>query len=237
MIWLSVYFPALLIDDQQVPLVIYQQKDNRIVQLSAAAEASGVELHMGLGSASALCAELDVQPYCTEAERLRLTQIAMKLYPLNGDICLEASNELLIRCDRHAYYYGSQSRLLNVLLNEIKRQTQPFHFALGHTPEQATLLARCHCDKILEKHAITAAVRAIHTASLPVSDKIKQQFLRVGMRTLDEIFKLPMPELVSRFSQSVIKYIYALKGLHKFDRTFYQPPKYFSENYELPFEN
>lgn len=235
--WLCVYFPALLIPkDSSEPVAIYNEQQNYIVQLNEAAKQHGVELNMGLGSACALCANLHIVPYCQKQEYLKLSQLALRLYQLNSDICLEDSNVLLIRCDRHYYYYGGQSVLLRILLNKISQHFTPYHYATANTPEQAIVLAKARIDRVLSNQDVLSVLHQLATTQLGFDKKTQQQFARVGIRSVAALFALPMPDLAGRFSQQTIRYLYALKGTQPTTRNFFTPPNRFNETLPLPFD-
>jgi protein ImuB len=151
-------------------------------------------------------------------------------------VCLERSNELLIRCDRHDYYYGNRDVHLRILLRQLSSHRQPFLFATANTPEQASVLARAQSNTLFTAEQVLPELEKLAITQLLLDSKTQQQLQRVGVRSVKALFALPMEELAGRFSQSVIKMIYALKGLHKFGRVFYQPSETFCESIELPFD-
>lgn len=235
--WLAIYFPSLLVPQNSSDItVVYHSAQNKIVQCNNAALKVGIELGMGLGSACALSAHVNLIPYCNAQERLLLTRILYALYTFNSDICVESSNEILIRCDRHNYYYGGQDVQLRILLAELHKQDFPFYFATANTPEQALVLAKARSNTVFTAEQVLIALHVLPITQLPLDTKIQQQLQRVGIRTIKQLFSLPMEDLAGRFPQPFIKYLYALKGLHKVGRTFYQPPEYFNESIELPFD-
>ena len=235
--WLGVYFPALLIPKEvSVPLVVYHAPQNQVIQCNLAASKFGIEIGMGLASASALCAQLEVLTYSSEKERLRLTHILYQLYKLNGDICLESSCELLIRCDRHDYYYGSKQIHLRVLLDALNKHNTSFYYATANTPEQACVLAKARVNRLFSKEQVLTALYDLNITQLQLSLKTQQQLQRVGVHSVKALLALPIEELAGRFSQDIIKYLYAIKGLSNLGRVFYQPKTFFTECIELPFE-
>lgn len=238
--WLAAFFPSLLLPptsaQSKQAVAVYKVEKNVIVQCNHAAKTSGIELGMGLGSASALCADLQIIPYSAEEERMLLMQVLYSLYQLNSDVCLESSNELLIRCDRHDYYYGSAETHLRVLLKQLNKQGYAFHFATANTPEQAIVLASAKINTVLKQDEVLPALYQLPISNLRLHAKNIGQLRRVGIHTVKALFDLPIEELAGRFPQSMIKYLYALKGLHKYGREFYQPAEHFCESIELPFE-
>lgn len=72
-LWLYLDFPYLQLDtlfaeQTDQPLIIVEQQHCNVIQANQAALEQGIKPGMGLGSASALSAQLEVHPYQPESE-------------------------------------------------------------------------------------------------------------------------------------------------------------------------
>ncbi len=96
-LWIYLHFPALQLDtvfapaaetEPAVPVVIVDGRVHQVVQANELAFNQGITLGMGLGSAAALCAGLQVHPYDAEIEQRAVEEIAQWLYLVTSDIAL-----------------------------------------------------------------------------------------------------------------------------------------------------
>ncbi|WP_105264497.1 Y-family DNA polymerase [Pseudoalteromonas sp. T1lg76] len=243
--YLAVYCAHLQLQRRrlQEPAVLVVKE--HVVQVNAAAQRLGVRLGMGLASAAALCATLQVYPYELELERQLLQELAAHCYQVCGDIILAGSDCLIVVATSMRALYPSTEQLFGALAPVIRAFVPHFYYASGESMEAAELLAREQQNFISDE----ASVCRQHLARVEVTDLLlavehKQQLARLGIERVEQLLALPMNQLRQRFHYEVVDYLTRLQGqlphagLAKKSGyyRFYQPTQSFSESRELNFE-
>jgi protein ImuB len=240
-LWIYLHFPYLQLDSlftqHQTNLVIVDQRDHRIVQASQLALAQGVKIGMGLGSAAMLCDSLQVHPYDKKSEATQLNTIAQALYLITSDIALFPPNGILLRASNMLTLYHG----LNPYWAAIQCQLKPFalryQFSSGYSALAAMLLAKTGHNQISnDKESLLATVQSHDLCHTELSEKQITQLYRVGIRTVNNLITLPLPELARRFNLELVNYVGRLLGQLKHPIEFFHPPAHFQRHLELLYE-
>lgn len=246
-LWLYLHFPHLQLDtlsgsfdksaDKVLPLVILEQKSNKVIQLNAAAYETGIRLDMGLGSAAALAQDLLVHPYKADVEQAKLNEVAERLYHVTSDICLYPPDGILLRIHNMLQLYAGLPPYWQTLRNQLQGLNLDFHFATGYSPLMSRLLARAHWDNVSEDRQVmfaqAASCELIHS-ELPA--KTREKLNRVGIQTVGDVFKLSLKDIAKRFDIELVTYLGRLKGEFQHSVDFYHPPEHFHRYIELMYE-
>ncbi|GAL36922.1 DNA polymerase-like protein PA0670 [Vibrio maritimus] len=97
---------------------------------------------MGLGSAAALCQDLQVHPYDSDVEARRLKDIAQWLYMITSDICLCPPNGLLIKVTNMLSLYDGIENYWNALQAHLAHLEVQTYYSTGVSPYAAMLMAK-----------------------------------------------------------------------------------------------
>lgn len=246
-LWLYLHFPTLQLDaifseQQAQPIVIVEGKLFRIVQANSVALKQGIKTDMGLGSASALCQQLQVHPYDEKLERQTLTDIAQWLYLVTSDIALLPPQGILLKVSGMLCLYGDLPRYWQSLSSHLDQLGYHYLFATGFSPYSALMRAKSSSSLMAEdlicddKQQLLDKIRSfpLTATELPINQVAALQ--RVGINTLNELLSLPMPELARRFNIDLVNYVGRLLGQFKHPIEFYHPPEKFRSYLELLYE-
>lgn len=243
MLWLYLHFPSLQLDslghqqEQTSPVVLLDSRNNRVVQRNATATEAGIQLDMGLGTAAALCHNLQVLPYQPDQEAAQLQHIAERLYSMTSDISLCPPQGLALRIHNMLSLYGGLQpywQTLNLALQPLKLN---YNFATGVSPLMARLLAYAGWNNVSEERKTMLA----HTGKQPLgltelATKTQQKLQRVGIESVGKLLKLPLKDVAKRFDIDLVTYLGRLTGEFHHALTFYHPPERFERYLELMYE-
>ncbi|WP_394176797.1 Y-family DNA polymerase [Thalassotalea litorea] len=242
MLWLYLHFPSLQLDslyqaDHALPIAIVHGRKSEVLQCNKRAVESGIKIGMGLGSAAALCQNLQVLAYDEKQEKARLTRIAQWLYLVTADISLCAPNGLLLRVSHMLSLYQGLDNYWQVLTNHLQQLTLRYEFGCGHSPYAARLLAMGGCSQLTDnKEKINNLLNPLPLQLTDLSDKVINHLNRVGVQCLGELLRLPLTDIAKRFDIELVTYIGRLSGQLKHPLEFYHPPEQFKHYLELMFE-
>ncbi len=243
--WLCLHFYQLTLDhavtdastDDHLPVVVYQQASNQVLQVNAVAHQAGIDSGMGLAQAAALCENLTVIDHSEDMERSQLQHLAACLYQCVAEISLQPPCRLFIRIDNLVRYYGDYQQIWLAIKNTLQNRNVHYRFACGWDPETAEVLAkRGQSSFIVCEKKITAMLGELSVKALSIPDKHLNALLRTGIQHVGELLKLAPTELGKRFDSELLKYLYALRGESQPQRLFYHPPASFSHTVFLSYE-
>ncbi|WP_105188127.1 Y-family DNA polymerase [Pseudoalteromonas sp. T1lg48] len=243
--YLAVHCAHLQLQRRQLqePAVLVAKE--RVVQINAAAQRLGVRLGMGLASAAALCATLQVYPYEPELERQLLQELAAHCYQVCGDIIFAGSDCLIFVATSMRALYPNSEQLFRAIEPVIRAFVPHFYYASGASMEAAEVLAREKLNLLSDDASVCQQHLArVGISSLLLGAEHKQQLARLGIERVEQLQVLPMNQLRQRFHYEVVDYLTRLQGqlphasLAKKSGYYrlYQPTQSFSESQELNFE-
>lgn len=241
-LWLYLHFPRLQLDSvfaeqhEQAIIIIHGNK-NIVVQLNTAAHQHGIKTGMGLGTAAALCSNLQVQAYAVNVETQRLREIAQYLYVMTSDISFFAPDGILLRISNMLALYKG----LEHYWTELKTHLQPlqvsYQYSCAYSPLAARLLARVGVNRVTEdKQLLSQYIAQQPLTATELSYKTIDKLSRVGIHKVGELVNLPMAELARRFDIELVNYLGRLSGQFKHPVDFYHPKPEFCHYLELLFE-
>lgn len=241
-LWLYLHFPALQLDslaeaEKDVAIAIVNKHSHQVMQCNAAAKAAGVQPNMGLASAAALCAHLQVVPYDADIENNRLKEIAQWLYLVTADLVLMPPQGLLIRASHMLQLYSGLAGYWQVLSAHLKPLSLRFHYACAYSPLAAMLLAKAGNDLLSDdRDAIALHLGQHDLQCTELSVETVEKLRRVGINTLADLLALPLAEVARRFDIDLVNYLGRLTGQFKHPVDFYHPPAHFRQELELLYE-
>lgn len=243
-LWLYIYFPALQLNAiyqsseyQAVPLIVVDERTNEVVQLNQLAKNEGVTTGMGLGTAASLCRNLQVKPYDEATEAAYLKHIAHHLYQVSADIVLYPPNGLLLRVSNMLSLYANVEHYWQQLSLKLQHLSIEYHYATAYSPHAARLLAKQKLDQLCDDNEqLTKQIEQQAISSAELENKVITRLEKVGVKRFADILKLPLSDLMKRFSIDVVNYITQLTGQAPHYLDFYTPPEHFEQYLELSFE-
>lgn len=240
--WIYLHFPTLQLDalyseHTSQPLVIVDSKRFQIVQCNAAASEQGIQNGMGLGSASALCHQLQVHPYDAKVEHQTLIDIAQWLYMVTSDIALFAPQGILLKVTNMLSLYGGLKPYWQQVSQHLDKLKLTYCFANGFSPYSAMLQAKSGTHVLhQDKDKITQAICRYPLSATELDGQSVEKLSRVGITHLHQLLELPMQDIARRFDIDLVNYTGRLMGQFKHPLSFYHPPEKFQSYLELLFD-
>ncbi|QXO18241.1 Y-family DNA polymerase [Vibrio ostreae] len=219
------------------PVVIVNGPAHQVVQASQSALKQGIKPGMGLGSAAALCSELQVYPYEADRERQAIEELAQWLYLLTCDIVLCPPQGLLLRVTNMLSLYAGLNNYWQALSQHLDQRQVRYHYASGFSPLAATLLAKSAADWICgDEQALRQRLEHYPLSATELDAKQIDKLARVGIRNIQALLALPMQEIARRFDIDLVNYVGRLLGHFKHPLSFYHPPQAFHAHLDLLYE-
>ncbi|WP_070963687.1 Y-family DNA polymerase [Vibrio sonorensis] len=241
-LWLYLHFPMLQLDSlyaeaKESPLVLVAEYTHRIVQHNQAASAQGIKNSIGLGSAAALCPDLQVHVYEPKAEHNTLLELAQWLYLVTSDIVLSPPQGLLLKASNMLTLYGDLPSYWQQIKQQLSALPVRYQFATGFSPLSAILLAKSSYNTITDnKEKMLTDLRRHPITASELTDKQVDALSRIGIQTFAELLDLPLQDIARRFDIELVNYTGRLLGQFKHPVQFYHPPQAFSSYLELLYE-
>lgn len=241
-LYLYLQFPALQLESlgteatTTLSVAVVDEK-HHIVQCNNKATQQGIKLGMQLGTAAALCPNLQLIPYQVDAQQQALHSVAQQLYQVSSDIALDPPSGLYLRlCNMLALYKGLNG-YWQALTAELALLPYQYFYATGSTPFIAKCLARLQLN-ILSDNANTTleAVKRSPLNATELDADIQQQLTRLGIHNLGQLFKLAPTELARRFDSRLLNYLGQLRGDFYHALNYIQPQQGFSRYLELLYD-
>lgn len=242
-LWIALYFPALQLDTifaamtpsaEADPVVIVDGRVHQVVQANQQALSQGIRTGMGLGSAAALCAGLQVHPFDAGLEQHALEDIAQWLYLLTSDITFYPPQTLLLRVTPMLSLYSGLTNYWRTLRHHLDQRGVRYHYASGFSPLCAILLAKSAADMIQDDPtALRQLIGRFPLTATELNEAQTDKLARIGIRNIDSLLALPMQEIARRFDIDLVNYVGRLLGQFQHPVTFYHPPEAFRSHLEL----
>jgi protein ImuB len=245
-LWLYLHFPHLQLDTllsqslQQHPdhaIVILDAHKNSVMQLNKHALNAGVTPDMGLATAAALKSDLHVIPYEAEIEQKKLTEVAEWLYLATSDISFYPPNGLLLRIHNMLNLYGGLQAYWQALETQLAALKLTYHYATGHSPFAARMLARAAKNRITaDNQQLKHQVGRCTLVQTELNEKTVHKLNRVGVHLVQDLLDIPLRDIAKRFDIALVTYLGRLTGEFQHPVEFFHPVKNFSRYLELLYD-
>jgi protein ImuB len=241
-LYLYLQFPALQPDSlgcteaQQLPVAVVNEQ-HCIVQLNVVAGQSGITLNMALGTAAALCPNLQLLPYQPQLQLNILQSVAQQLYQVTADIALDPPDGLYIRLCNMLQLYQGLAGYWQALSHELQLLPYRYYYASGATPFAAKCLARQQLNLLTgEPDALAKALNHSPLRVTELDTDSQQQLQRLGINTLGQLLALSQAELARRFDSTLLSYLGRLRGSFYHALHYIKPEHSFSRYVELLYD-
>jgi len=212
-LWIAAHVPqlpllALQAAASSAPLVILDAADRnpRIIDADANAQAAGVQVGMTLGAAFALVPHLDARPRDAARELALMRRLAGIAATFTPQVSIEPPDGLLLEIKPSIALFGGLRQLCRQLRDDCRAdpvlaqiQLQP-RFTLAPTALAALAAARAgaRCF-ITDPNVLPARLKPLPLATLRWPEEENARLLGMGVRTLGELMRLPRAGFAKRF--------------------------------------
>jgi len=206
----------------------------RIMCCNNSAKQSGIETHLSLSTALALCPDLLTLKQQPEREKTTLQQLALIAYSFSPAVII-AEQGLWLELSGCEKLFHSYSQLLQQLQNNLSLCCSNIDMGVAGSADAARLLCqpgfRC---KLPESSELERQIRSTSLSLLRVQRRQQQSFNQLGLNSLEDLLALPRAELASRFGAGIIDQLQLLLGEKPCQLTRFKPPVIFHDLLQSP---
>jgi len=251
-LWLAVYFPQLAVEmplgapdaacsQSQACAVAVEKIQARSVihTVSQAAAEFGICVGMSLNAAYSLHAGLDVRGYDEKQQRRYMEKLAAWAMQFSSQVSVADSATLLLEIKGSLRYYGGMQSLLRQFETALAAfRPHRIKVAVAPTAAASVLLAKTQrqLQLIQDYRRLRGALSAVYINELPLSRQLKQRLRRLGLRQLQDLWRLPRQDLSRRYGEALVIYLDALIGMNTEVLDYYQLPDHFTCQWHLDYE-
>jgi len=252
MIWLALNFYQLPLDifinardesDAQKPLAIVEQ--GVIIHSNQAALDQGIDAGIKLASAYALSSQLVIKSRNKTAEKNSINQLAVIAYQFSSQVCLYSEQVILLEVEASCRLFDKLDQILKQLSQQLLDFSFHYHAALATSAAGAYLLSfylqkdlkywlqeldQQSQAKIIEQsqqHLKQLPIDFLSYEGSKVSSSLVTRIKKMGLKKLDDLFRLPSASLGRRLGMDFVIYLDQLKGQRSEVFVFFQPAEYF----------
>ena len=239
--WLCIRLPRLALEvftrasDGQRPLALVDGgRKLSVLACNGAARRCGVRVGMSAAAARALSPELLLCRRNIAAEEAALCALADWAGQFSSRISLHAGT-VLLENEGSLKLFGGRAALLRRVRRGVAGLGYRDRCAAAPTPLSAVALSRCRTSRIVEACSQLPGVLGPLPLSLFEWDPLLLERLQgMGLRSLDEVLRLPRDGLARRFGVSLLRYLDRLLGRVPHPLPPYRPPLRFVRRLSLP---
>jgi protein ImuB len=232
--WLYLYFPQLYLHscgaDPQQPHALLAARGEHLLDLNSCARQQGLESGMPLATAWCLCPTLQVQRLRPERQQHWLQQRALWAYQYSAHISLDPPEGLWLEVASMAKLFGSVTQLWQQLTDEASSMNWLLHSGVAATPLQAKLAAyNAWFSQPTTEHDVWQRCLQASITELLLPDEQQLQLQHLGIRTLQQLLRLPAADIASRLSPELLRYLQQLQGRQAMTLERFKPPLIFQD--------
>ncbi|AWL06472.1 Y-family DNA polymerase [Massilia oculi] len=211
--------------------VILEQE--RVMALSPAARAAGVQIGMRRGGVLMLMPEarIELRSHAREAEAM--DAVAMTMLQYTPQVALAEEATLLLDIGASLRLFGGIRRLCERVRANLAALGFTACIACAPTARGAWLLARRNAGRALTMDSLVRRLDRLPVGLLPPARPFATWFEGIGCRRLDELRRLPRPGLQRRCGRALLDMLDAAYGLNAEMFHWVAPPERFHARLEL----
>jgi protein ImuB len=205
----------------------------RLTAVDVAAAAEGVRAGQTATDATALFGGLrivDADP----AEDLRvLTRIADWFARFSPAVAVDPPDGLLLDIEGCAHLWGGEAKMLQTIIMRLRADDIPAEAAIADTFGAAWALAR-HAPGAIIAGDATRALSPLPLAGLRIDEATQMRLMRLGLRTIGDVARLPRTGLRKRFGDALLVRLDHALGRESEAIAFRQTPPAWRERSVFP---
>lgn len=245
MLWACLRFPGLAFsaafaatpEAGPAALLDVRARQRLIAAANGDATALGVRRGQSVAAARALCPALHVRPRDRDAEHRLLADLAAWCYQFSGHVSLVPPHAILMEV-------GASLRLFEgwpVLAMRLREglQAQGHHHTIAATPfAAASWVFSATADGMVlpEREGVIRMLAALPLSQSGLPGSTVKTLHAMGFRRLDDVFRLPRPELTRRIGRAGVNWLDRIRGRANEALPAWQPPASFQQRIEFDAE-
>jgi len=210
-----------------------------VQSVSDRAAGYGIYVGMSLNAAYSLYAGLQVRCYDEAQQRRYMEHMAQWAMRFSSQVSVADSAVLLLEIKGSLRYYGGMQALLQNFQQQLAGyRSHKIQLAVTPTAAASMLLAKSQSQDVVlsDYRRLRSALASVYINALPLSRKLKQQLRRLGLRRLQDLWRLPRQDLSRRYGEALVVYLDALTGMNSEMLDYYRMPDHFTSQWHLDYE-
>jgi protein ImuB len=242
MLWACLRFPGLAFsaafaatpEAGPSALLDNQARQRLIAAANAEATAFGVRRGQSLAAARALCPALEVRSRDPEAEGRLLAELAAWCYQFSGHVSLIPPQAILMEVGASLRLFDGWPVLAERLRNGLAEQGHAYTMAATPFAAASWVFAASADGMVLpEREGVRRMLGALPLTQSGLPGPTVTSLHAMGFRRLDEIFRLPRPELTRRIGRDGVNWLDRIRGQAADALPAWQPPANFQQKIEF----
>ncbi|MDR6641441.1 protein ImuB [Luteibacter sp. 1214] len=245
MLWACLRFPGLAFSaafaatPEAGPSALLDTRARQRLIAAANPEATtfGVRRGQSLAAARALCPALEVRPRDREAEARLLAELAAWCYQFSGHVSLVPPGAILMELGASLRLFDGWPVLAERLCQGLSEQGHAHTMAATPFPAASWVFA-AHADGMVlpEREGVIRMLGALSLDRAGLPATTVKSLHAMGFRRLDEVFRLPRPELTRRIGRDGVNWLDRIRGQATHPLAAWQPPANFQQKIEFDSE-
>lgn len=245
MLWACLRFPGLAFSaafaatPEAGPSALLDNRARQRLIAAANTEATtfGVRRGQSLAAARALCPSLEVRPRDRDAEARLLAELAAWCYQFSGHVSLVPPGAILMELGASLRLFDGWPVLAERLRQGLSEQGHAHTMAATPFPAASWVFA-AHADGMVlpEREGVIRMLGALSLSQAGLPAATVKSLQAMGFRRLDEVFRLPRPELTRRIGRDGVNWLDRIRGQANHPLPAWQPPANFQQKIEFDSE-
>lgn len=245
MLWACLRFPGLAFSaafaasPEAGPSALLDTQARQRLIAAANEEATGFGVRRGqsLAAARALCPALEARFRDHDAETRLLAELAAWCYQFSGHVSLAPPGAILMEVGASLRLFDGWPVLAERLRGGLAEQGHAHTMAA--TPfAAASWVFAAHADGMVlpEREGVVRMLGALSLVQAGLPATTVKSLQAMGFRRLDEVFRLPRPELTRRIGREGVNWLDRIRGQSAEPLPAWQPPASFQQKIEFDSE-
>ena len=216
--WLYIHLPHLYAETwlpafhSQQPLALSRPHNHLIEDTNSAARACGVDVGMSLSTAFCLCPKLQVTTLEPHRQQRALARAASIASRHSAWIGLDAPDGLYLEIASMTRLLGAVADILHSARAVLQDAGYSTVAAAAPAPRAARLLARAGQARCCNREQLLGSLRDIPVTALGIEAKTELRLSKLGLRTVDDLIRLPSGDLRYRIDAELTLYLDQITG-------------------------
>lgn len=244
-LWLALVFPSLTLEaagtrpEEHAAIAVLESAESRsrICALTAGAERGGIRTGMSAEAALSLVPEVKFVQRNPVVEHERLLELAAWCERFTPTISVQVPDALLLEMRGSLHLFGNANQLRERLRATLRTKNCRTLIAFAPTPRSALYLARAGQEVTLEDTTtLHNALGRVPLAILRWPKSWQEAFVRLGLRTLADLLRLPRDGLTRRFGPELLDELDRALGASPDPISPWTPPVTYQDYADLGFD-
>ncbi len=242
MLWACLRFPGLAFSaafaatPEAGPSALLDHKARQRLIAMANDEAVGLGIRRGqsLAAARALCPALEVKPRDTDAEARLLGELAAWCYQFSGHVSLVPPHAILMEVGASLRLFDGWPVLAERLRQGLLEQGHAHTLAVTPFAAASWVFAASADGMVLpEREGVRRMLEALPLKQSGLPTATVSSLQAMGFRRLEDVFRLPRPELTRRIGREGVNWLDRIRGQAADALPAWHPPANFQQKIEF----